>query len=67
MFQAEDDGKCPDQACRRPLAEKDYILGFCPRCDGALPVRLLKVQPTPEKIEKLRKLEENSEKLSVKL
>lgn len=50
MFQVKDDGRCPDQACRVLLAEKDYVLGLCPACDGMLPSNILRSYA--EKIER---------------
>lgn len=42
MFQPlQDDGRCPDQACRHALREQDYSVGICPACDGVLPAKLL--------------------------
>jgi hypothetical protein len=52
MFQPlQDDGRCPDQACRKPLKENDYSVGICSACDGVLPAKLLTMHA--EKIEKM--------------
>ena len=52
MFQPlQDDGRCPDQACRKPLKAQDYSVGICPHCDGVLPAKLLAMHA--EKTEKL--------------
>jgi hypothetical protein len=48
----DDDGRCPDSACRKVLKPKDYSVGICPHCDGVLTDKIIrqhseKIKPRP--------------------